>query len=771
MRTLLMCALAALPLAAQKGAGELWIEVTDPSGRALEADGELIGKASHWTLRFRTAELGSYRAVGIPFGPYLLQLSRPGFESHQELIEIRSEVPLRRTVALGVAPIETVLVIRDRETLVDPRSVASAYHIAPQEAGRQRAVHRSRDLIELVNTLPGWLLEANGVLHPRGSEYNTQYVIDGIPITDNRSPAFAPGLELEDLGTVRVLTGGYPAEYGRKLGGVVEVSPARNAARGLHGRASADGGSFGTRSAYALLQGSGARTAASLSAGGGLTERFLDPPSEENFSNRASGGGLTGRLERDLTDSDRLSLYGHRKQIRFLAPNEPWQEAAGQRQDRRNAETMAQAAWRRVLSPRLLADVRAMGRDYETALWSNPFATPMRAAAGRGFRELYAASSLSWHSGRHSMKAGGEVSWTRLRENLEFHLTDEDFFVEEIPEEFRFAERGSANETGAYAQDLLTAGPLTLSFGLRWDRYRLRVREAAFSPRLGVAYWIGRAGLRLHAAYDRAFETPAIEGILLASSPLARKLTEESTGLPIRPARSHFWQAGLAKSLLQRLRLEAIYYRRRTRNFADDSLLLNTGYSFPITFAAAEIRGVEARLELPSWRGWSGYVSYAGMTGTGRLPLTGGLFLERETGELLTASDSFPITQDQRHTLRSRVRWEATPRIWLAGGASYDSGLPFEREESEIEPEELRERFSERVLSRVDFHRGRVLPQFSLDVSAGALLHDSERGRARLQVDVWNLTGRLNVVNFSGLFSGTALGRPRSAALRLSWEF
>ena len=30
-------------------------------------------------------------------------------------------------------------------------------------------------------------MEANGVLHPRGAEYNTQYVVDGFPVVDNRS--------------------------------------------------------------------------------------------------------------------------------------------------------------------------------------------------------------------------------------------------------------------------------------------------------------------------------------------------------------------------------------------------------------------------------------------------------------------------------------------------------------------------------------------------------------------------------------------------------
>jgi hypothetical protein len=45
-----------------------------------------------------------------------------------------------------------------------------------------------------------------------------QYVIDGLPITDNRSPAFAPELDADDVHAMTILTGGYPAEYGRKLG-------------------------------------------------------------------------------------------------------------------------------------------------------------------------------------------------------------------------------------------------------------------------------------------------------------------------------------------------------------------------------------------------------------------------------------------------------------------------------------------------------------------------------------------------------------------------
>jgi len=65
------------------------------------------------------------------------------------------------------------------------------------------------------------------VLHPRGSEYQTQFVIDGVPLTDNRSPASGHEIEADDAGSLTVYTAGTPAEYGRKMGGIVEVDTSK----------------------------------------------------------------------------------------------------------------------------------------------------------------------------------------------------------------------------------------------------------------------------------------------------------------------------------------------------------------------------------------------------------------------------------------------------------------------------------------------------------------------------------------------------------------
>jgi hypothetical protein len=54
-------------------------------------------------------------------------------------------------------------------------------------------------------------LEANGVLHPRGSEYGVQYVFDGLPLLDNRSPNFAPSPDIDQVQSMIVRTGSYPA--------------------------------------------------------------------------------------------------------------------------------------------------------------------------------------------------------------------------------------------------------------------------------------------------------------------------------------------------------------------------------------------------------------------------------------------------------------------------------------------------------------------------------------------------------------------------------
>src|ERR1039457_997297 len=325
MRPALLIALAVFagtPLLAQRQTGEIRVFVADPAGVAMDAQGLLTGAATQVRLSFTTNREGRYLIKDLPFGVYRLAVSHADFAISSTLVDIHSAIPVELKIVLALAPLGAEVTVRDSRTLLDPNQTSTVSRFGNDALHDREASLPGRSVVDIVNQQPGFLLEANGVLHPRGSEYNVQYVVDGIPITDNRSPAFAPEMEADDLQYVNVLTGGYPAEYGRKLGGIVELVTERDARPGFHGRAIAQGGSFDTTTGFALLQYGWGRNTFTLSADAARTDRYLDPPVEQNYSNKGSSEGLTARYERDLTDRDRLRIYLHRMRTAFLVPNE-----------------------------------------------------------------------------------------------------------------------------------------------------------------------------------------------------------------------------------------------------------------------------------------------------------------------------------------------------------------------------------------------------------------------------------------------------------------
>jgi outer membrane cobalamin receptor len=755
-------------LFAQNETGELRLTIQDPSGLALPSSVDLVSESNQYRRSFSTDAEGKLVARRLPFGLYRVRVQHEGFTPASELIEIRSAIPLERILTLSIAGTETTVVVNDSSTLVDPHSTGVNHRIGGDTLRDRPSSVPGRSIADLVNTQPGWLLEANAVLHPRGSEYQTQYVVNGIPMTDNRSTSFAPDIEADDVQSMNILTGDYPAEYGRKLGGVIEVTTARDARQGLHGKFSADGGSFDTVGGYALLQYGWGRNTLSLSGDAAHTDRYLDSPVEQNYTNTGTTGSFSAHYERDLSDNDRIGAILRREHARFLVPNEQLQQDAGQRQDRDSYETLGQFSYQHIFTPRWLGDVRGMARDLSASLWSNPSATPIIAGQNRGFREGYAKAAISGHLGHHELKAGLEGDFGSIQESFSYRITNRQFFDPDTPRRFSFADRAQDREQALFVQDLMRFGNWTFSAGLRWDHYRLVVDDSAASPRLGAAYYWAAADLVLRASYDRVFQTPAFENILLASSPAVAVLNDNVLRLPVRPSRGNFFETGLTKGLFGKLRLDANFFNRRMDNFADDDVLLNTGVSFPIAFQRAAIHGIETQLTLPRWGPFSGSLAYTNMLGVGYLPVVGGLFLGDDASTLLAQSNRFPVTQDQRNSARGRIRCQFVPRAWIALGSSYGSGLPVEFDGTH---DDALAQYGDRIVNQVNFARGRVRPNFSLDASAGVDLLKADRRTVRFQADAQNLTNRLNVINFAGLFSGTAIAAPRSVSLRLSAEF
>jgi hypothetical protein len=297
----------------------------------------------------------------------------------------------------------------------------------------------------------------------------------------------------------------------------------------------------------------------------------------------------------------------------------------------------------------------------------------------------------------------------------------------------------------------------------------LLLNKQAVQPRFSIARHFESLNTVVHFSYDRVFQTPSFENLLLSSSDAVQAISPDFLRLPVKPSYGDYYELGLSTVFAKHLKLNANYFRRFANDYADDDQIDNTTISFPISFRKSMIYGAEGKIEVPEWHHLSGFGSYSYDVGNVWNPVTGGLFLGQNASDAASnLSGHFPASQDQRNTVRGRVRYQATSRIWLAGGVQYDTGLPFQFGGS---ADDALAQYGQQVIDRINFDRGRILPSFQVNASAGIDLYQGERVKMRLQADGQNLTDVLNVIDFGGLFSGNAIGPSRSFWLRLTGSF
>jgi len=763
---------------AQANDGELRLKVTDPSGLGVKTTVQIVSQANQYRNRLTTDNEGDAVAQRLPYGVYQIEVRQPGFADVSDSVEIRSSIPQQFTIQLKLPLINQSVTVRAANTLIDPDQAGAVSQVGTDLIQNRLGSIPGRSIQDLVNSQPGWLYEGNAVLHPRGSEYQTQFVVDGIPLTDNRSPSFGPEIEADDVQSMSIYTAGIPAEYGRKMGGVVEVNTMEDSQQGFHGQAVLSGGSFDTAGAFAQGQYVWGKNTFGASASGSMTDRYLNPVVLQNFTNTGTLGDFSVDYERDLTPSDRLSLIVRHELSRYELPNEQVQEQAGQLLTADNFETMGIVSYQHTFSPNAVADIRGMVRDNANDFNSNANATPIQIFQHNWFREGYFKGMVTVDHGRHEVKAGVESDNIFLNENFAYIIpnviTQLAYFDSSTPLNFSFVANRLDLEQAAFVQDLIRLGNWTINAGLRWDHYQLIVNHQAVEPRVAISRYFPSANVVVHFSYDRVFQTPSFENMLLSSSTAAAGLDTISLQLPVQPSQGDYYEVGVTKVFFNKVKLDTNYFRRLVNNYADDDQIDNTTISYPIAFRKAIIYGAEAKLDLPQTHGFLGFLTYSYEVGNAWFPVTGGLFLGDDA--IIPTSGHLPDSQDQRNTLRGRLRYQIALRLWVAGGIQYDTGLPFD---FQCDPSLTLSQciqgqvqiYGADVVNRLNFNRDRILPSFQVSASAGADLYRSDRLNVRFQVDGENLTNIVEVIDFGGLFSGNAIGPSRSFALRLTTNF
>jgi hypothetical protein len=761
---------------AHAGVGTVRGAVTDPTGAVVpHAVVRLGSQLSGYSVTTVADDQGRYTFNSVPFAQFTLTAEAQGFQPAARTDHLRSSVPLILNLQLALAQSKESVTVTERAPLLETASTTTHHEIEEEEVERSPSTQPQVAMSSLLETVPGVVPEENGRLHVRGSEGQVQYVVDGVPIFENMSGVFSTALDEDDLHSSDIVTGNLPSEFAGRTSAVVTVDTKSGLNVPWNGSLSLFGGSFDSGGANLEVSGNlHKKLGVFLSTQTNRTRRYLDPPEIESQHNAGGAVQLFTRFDWTPSEHDTFHLNLSTNGTDFQVANTADQQDAGQKQRQERRDDSESLGWTHLFNNTTVSELLvyhrvSIGRFLDPNLTGTPYFIGLHDRTET--EGLHASLSHEW--GRHSFKIGVQSHRLGLHENFALAATDPAILNDPtnpasqfpIDNPFRFESSRNGYEVGSFAQDRIRVRHLTLDLGLRLDKYSLLAKNAAASPRIGVAYYFEKTGTVVRGSYNRMFQTPPIENLLLSSAPAAAVFVPGLHYGPVPPEWQNVYEVGLQQQITKHIRLDVTRYVKNARNFSDDEQFLETGIVFPLTIARGDVRGLEVRLDVRAYHGLGGYLSYANSKAVGTTPITGGLPIG--SGNQLTPNLKFPGDQDERNEGQFGVTYAHKSGFWTTFTGRYDSGVPSEIDPSDATSGEI----DPRIAAELDFNRGRIKPRALFNTAAGyELMHETSHPIG-LQFGVNNLTDRLYLYNFRSIFSGTHVGRPREFTGRITFHF
>lgn len=616
-------------------------------------------------------EQGQIRIPALDAGEYQLTTNADGYYPAGYRIVIAPRQALG--VAVELTPKETVqqqVEVQSSVADVNTQQTGTSTIVTHQTLEHMPA-YLKRDVQNLAeNLMPGAVLSHDNFVHVRGNELSLHEFINGVSFLDNSHQHFTPGISPAIFESANLITGGFPAEFGNRFGGILDITTRSGRSMQGHGSISAGGGTVLNNDASAEYGGGTKKFGYYVFAGGYTSDRFLNPPIADELHD--FGHGLRSALQLDYQGkSDIWKLFVTGGATTFQLPNTQDQEAVARDASRRLRSQTAILNWQHVFSPRALVSTSLYDRTVSDYLipTGDPFTQ-----IGKGSRSTLTAgikTDLSYSVAAHTFKAGVDLSRLRSLESFRFDPQQEESELAA----FNFSGGVRGGQVSGYVQDHFTLlRNLTLDLGLRWDQFDLVDTFAQVSPRFGFAYHIARTHSVLHFAYNRFFSPPPIEYQLLASfignnnpDPKLR------VGDP-KAYRQHYFEAGWSQQLHPKVLLEVNAYHHQGDDSFENGEIGNTRLFVPTNFSHARARGAEAALNFRELErlGISGRIQYAYSRLRFIGPIAGGF-----ADEALDPGVEVPPAFDQTHTATGSLmyhnRWRG---FWSGLNYRYGSGTP-----------------------------------------------------------------------------------------------
>lgn len=773
-------------LSAQSGA-ILDLSVKDASGSPIAGARVSLSLEAGGAQQDRlTNREGQLRFSNLPWQRFRILVQAPEFVSQQKLISLRSTIPEKLEFVLPIAgAAQSLIVLEKPDALVDPEQTGSRTLISRESIDQLAKGGGSRGIEQVLATFPGFAQNANGAIHPRGAHNQMTFVVDGMPISDQLGGAFANAIDPALVETLELYTGNIPAEYGNKVSAVAQITTKSGSGLGrkFQGSLSGQAGQFDALSQTLQMAGENGKLSWTAMVLGVKSNRYLDSVSLDNLHNGGNSQRFFTRLDYQASPRDTIRLFSMGGRAGFESSNLRSQHQNGMRQRQALTDTSVAGSWMHVLNPTSTTEMNLSWRPSRAQLLPSDGDTPVTAWQDRRAATFNGNARYSKIQGHHQLRMGLDYQTYPLHEQFRFAVTDPAFDPDLTPftlplggRAFQFSAQARGSMRSAFFQDHIRLGPFTATLGLRYDSYRFLAKGDQWQPRLGFAYHLKQTNTVLRVAYNRLYQTPPNENLLLSSSesaallapPIVRQ-TLGRTAIVLQPERQNFYELGFQQSTGRWLSISGTYYHKAAQDQQDNNNFFNTGIIFPITLASIRVNGAEGRIEFRQWRGLSANLSLTHARAISTPPFTGGLFLGNEAVEAL-AQGPFVIDHDQKLGLSALVAYTNRRGFFFTVSSRHDSGLvanPSDPSEVAAEPD-----YSD-LLPYVNLsaNPARVRPRTITDLVAGYRHRAADRTRWEIAAQTTNLTNQTALYNFQSAFVGTRVVQPRAFSLRYRFWF
>lgn len=215
-------ALSVATVQAAETTGQLRGSITDAEGGSVPGVVVTVTGPNLMGSAIATSDAdGYYRFPALPPGEYAVSALKDNFLPYKATgLLVVSQTAVSLNIQLKLAIGGATVIVEETRPAVDTTKVSSGA-VLTRESMRD-IPNAGRDYQSLTGFAPG--VVGSGNANVRGSfDQSNQFYMDGVNNTDPITGTFSTNLNYDAIEEVQVVTGGMDAEYGRSLGGAINI--------------------------------------------------------------------------------------------------------------------------------------------------------------------------------------------------------------------------------------------------------------------------------------------------------------------------------------------------------------------------------------------------------------------------------------------------------------------------------------------------------------------------------------------------------------------